>query len=174
MVRPRKPRFVEGEPTTAYFKPRGVPVRELEEVRLSVEELESIRLVDREGLSQEEAALRMEVSRSTLQRTLAEARKKVADALSQGKALGISGGNYVEAGPGGKRWFECITCGHQWTEPFGTGSRACDASCPDCGEATVVRTRAGQGRKVWPGSPGRAPGGHRGARGGRTRKGASL
>lgn len=145
MVRPRKPRFVENEPVSAYFKPRGIRIADLEEVSLSVEELEAVRLVDLEGHSQEEAALRMEVSRATLQRILYKARRKIADALVGGKALGIRGGDYIEDGTDGGRTFRCLSCGATWREPFGTGVRACDAECESCGERTVVRVGGPQG-----------------------------
>lgn len=142
-------------------------MRELESVVLSVEELEAIRLVDWEGLYQEAAAERMEVSRQTFQRILREARRKVADALTNGKALGIEGGDYVLSGA--SRVFECISCGKRWEEPFGSGRRACDASCPDCGGGvTRVGTGAGGagrgfGRRRG-GGPGGAPGGGPGRR----------
>lgn len=152
MVRPRKPRFVENEPSSDYFKPRGVPASDLEEVRLSVEELEAVKLVDLKGLKQEEAAERMEVSRATLQRTLAGARGKIADALVAGKALGISGGDYVAAGPVSVRKFRCVSCGASWDEPFGTGIRACETPCRECGAETVVREggplAGGRGRRA--------------------------
>jgi len=63
-------------------------------VALTVEELESIRLCDLEGLEQDEAAISMNVSRATFQRMLYQARKKVAEALCAGKAIEIGGGNY--------------------------------------------------------------------------------
>lgn len=144
MVRPRKPRFVEGEPDTTYFKPRGVPISDLEEINLSVEELEAVRLADVLGLTQEEAAERMEVSRATFQRIVSGARKKVASALVNGKALGIEGGDYVTAGPA--RDLECAACGYTWSVPFGTGVRACEIPCPDCGGLTAVRVGGGMGK----------------------------
>ena len=93
MARPAKPRFVTGEPCVDFFKPRGIPLRELEKECLSVEELEALKLVDIKGLYQEDAAERMEVSRPTFQRVLRSARGKVARCLVDGKALGIEGGN---------------------------------------------------------------------------------
>jgi len=68
---------------------------DLEAVRLSVEELEAIRLVDFEGLEHEEAAKQMNVSRKTLWRDLKSGRKKVADAMINGKAIEIKGGSFV-------------------------------------------------------------------------------
>lgn len=94
MPRPRKRRRVEFEPDSIYFKPRGAPLRELEEIELKVEELEAIRLKDKENLGQEEAAEKMEVSRSTFARTLKQAREKICDCLLEGKSLKVEGGNY--------------------------------------------------------------------------------
>jgi len=81
-------------PGVTYFKPAGIPLRLLEEVRLSLEEAEAIRLKDLEGLEQEQGAEKMGVSRPTFQRVLAKARRKIADALLNGRAIRIEGGNY--------------------------------------------------------------------------------
>lgn len=79
-------------PHVAYYKPRGVPLSALQCVELAVDELEALRLADLEGLYQEEAAQRMNVSRQTFGRIIEAAHKKVADALVHGKALSIEGG----------------------------------------------------------------------------------
>ena len=81
-------------PKAAYFKPRGIPLWELSETSLSVEGLEAIRLADLEGLTMQDAATRMNVSRHTFGRILAEGRRAVADALVNGRALRIEGGDY--------------------------------------------------------------------------------
>jgi uncharacterized protein len=94
MARPQKCRRVEFLPNATYFKPAGVPLRDLEEVSMSIEEAEAIRLKDLEGLEQEQGAEKMNVSRPTFQRVLASARQKVADALLNGKAIRIEGGNF--------------------------------------------------------------------------------
>jgi len=94
MPRPPKCRRVEFEPRFTYFKPAAIPKRELEELVLSVEEIEAIRLKDREGLEQEQCAERMQVSRPTFQRILIGARSKLAEAIIEGKAIKIEGGNY--------------------------------------------------------------------------------
>lgn len=93
---PRKPRCrkVESEPEVRYFKPQGIPVANLEEVVLKVEELEAVRLKDLMNLEQEDCARMMRVSRPTFQRILASAHAGIADALINGKALRIEGGNY--------------------------------------------------------------------------------
>jgi predicted DNA-binding protein (UPF0251 family) len=82
-------------PDVTYFKPAGVPLRELDEVVLTVEELEAVRLKDHEGLEQEAAAERMQVSRPTFRRILVGARLKIAEALISGKAIRIEGGVYT-------------------------------------------------------------------------------
>ena len=89
MVRPLKPRRVFFDPDVVYFKPRAVPLSMLEEVDLSIDELEALRLCDLKDLEQKEAAKKMKVSQSTLQRILTSARKKVAEALTEGKAIKI-------------------------------------------------------------------------------------
>lgn len=86
------------------FKPAGIPARELEEVVVTLDELEAIRLADVEGLYQEAAAARMAVSRPTFGRILDGARRKVADALVRGKALRIEGGPVQMAGGRRRRW----------------------------------------------------------------------
>lgn len=100
MPRPRKPRFVHGDPMADIFKPRGIPARELEGVVLPVEGLEALRLSDLEKLDQETAAGRMNVSRQTFGRVLAEARETVAEALVMGKMIRIHGGSYTMPGVG--------------------------------------------------------------------------
>ena len=89
MVRPIKPRRVFFDPNITYFKPRAVPLSELEEVSLTIDELEALRLCDLRNLEQTEAAKKMKVSQSTLQRILTAARRKIAEALSEGKAIKI-------------------------------------------------------------------------------------
>ena len=91
MPRTTKCRRVCVEPLSKLFK---VETQSDEAVGLCIEELESIRLIDFEGLEQGEAAQRMEVSRGTFQRILYEARRKVAEALVQGKSIIVEGGNY--------------------------------------------------------------------------------
>ena len=84
------------------FRPVGIPARDLQEVVLPLECLEALRLSDLERLDQETAAARMNVSRQTFGRVLAEARQMVAEALVVGKMIKIHGGSYTLAGVG--RW----------------------------------------------------------------------
>jgi len=90
MVRPINPRRLRFNPEVLYFKPRGVPMRILEEVELLSDELEAIKLHDVDGLDQIEAAKKMNVSQPTFGRILDKAYKKIAEALVKGKAIKIS------------------------------------------------------------------------------------
>ena len=89
MVRPIKPRRILFNPNVTYFKPRAVSLMELEEVSLSADELETIRLCDFKDMSQIEAAKKIKISQSTLSRILISAHKKIAEALVEGKAIKI-------------------------------------------------------------------------------------
>jgi predicted DNA-binding protein (UPF0251 family) len=92
MPRPRHCRRIAHLPQVNFYKPRGIPLSTLQQVTLTVDELEAIRLADLEGLYQEDAAKRMNVSRQTFGRILESAHKKIADTLVNGKALLIEGG----------------------------------------------------------------------------------
>ena len=81
-------------PGVRYFKPRAIPMSELQEVTLDVDELEALRLAHMEGLYQQGAAERMGISRASFGRILASAHQKVTEALVDGCALRIDGGNY--------------------------------------------------------------------------------
>jgi len=100
MVRPRLCRRVGFNPDVTYFKPRGISLAELEETVLHVDEFESVRLKDLEGLEQEECAKKMKISQPTFHRLLLSARKKIADAIVNGKAIKIEGGAYTITGQG--------------------------------------------------------------------------
>ena len=93
-MRTKRLRFVRFDPNVKYFKPAGVPIRELEEVTINYEEAEAIRLKYVENLDQENAAKKMNISRSTFQRILSSALSKVADFITNGKALRVEGGNF--------------------------------------------------------------------------------
>jgi predicted DNA-binding protein (UPF0251 family) len=129
MVRPQKDRRVAYNPEISYFKPRGIPMMRLEEIRLTVDEREAIRLSDLLGMSHEEAGQRMGVSRATFGRIIQRARKSVADALINGKAINVEGGNYQIVNP--TRIFKCKRCNYTWEEAMGTGRPEC---CPTCNQ----------------------------------------
>jgi len=92
MPRPFKQRVISREPGVLYFKPQGVPMTLLEEVNLTKDELEAVRLADEQGLYQETAARAMNISRQTFGNIISSARQKIARALLNGKALRIGGG----------------------------------------------------------------------------------
>jgi len=92
MPRPKCNRQICGVPDKNYFKPRGIPSADLEEVVLSLDEFEAIRLADYEQLYQEDAAVRMNISRQTFGRIIEAAHQKIADVLLNAKALKIEGG----------------------------------------------------------------------------------
>ena len=134
MGRPHKKRFVAYNPGVSYFKPRGIPMMELEEIHLTIDEREALRLADLEGFSHEEAGRRMHVSRATFGRIIERARKTVADALINGKAINIEGGNYRIGDT--ERLFHCRHCNYEWNEACGTGP---PAKCPACANKDVYR-----------------------------------
>ena len=159
---PRRPiqRLVTGLPPADLFKPAGVPMRQLETVELAIDELEAMRLVDHEGLSHEEAAHYLGVSRQTAGRVVESARRKVAEALLGGKALAIGGGAYRVAAAARC----CNDCGARWA--VGDDDTAGDERCPSCGSAQVGVCRGfgpghghGHGRGRMQGAAGRAPSG---------------
>ena len=147
----RQPLFrrVDFLPQVTYFKPAGVPLLHLREVRLSIEEAEAIRLKDMEGLEQDECAQRMRVSRPTFARILLLARQKLADALLNGKAIRIEGGNYELA----VRHFRCGN-GHEWELPFEVMINKPPELCPTCSTPDIMTlwpwrsgwVRTGRGR----------------------------
>ena len=125
MPRPRKCRRVAFSPEVTFFKPAGIPLRMLDEVAITIEELEAIRLKDLEGLDQEQAAGRMSISRPTFQRVLSSARHKIAEALLKGKAIRIGGGTYNLS----KRRYRCINK-HEWDAETEMDEKKLE--CPVC------------------------------------------
>lgn len=90
MPRPKKVRCISCKPDATYFKPRGIPLIHLDEISISMDELEAMKLADYEGLYHEDAASRMKISRQTFGRILHNARRKVAEFLIMGNALKIN------------------------------------------------------------------------------------
>lgn len=131
MPRPQKIRRVGFLPDARHFKPAGIPLRLMKEVCVSIEEAEAIRLKDLEGMEQEEAARKMNISRPTFQRVLLSARYKIADALLYGKAIRIEGGNFEMA----LRRFRCMH-GHEW-ELSETETEATPQLCPTCNTLSI-------------------------------------
>ncbi len=94
MARPMKWRKVCCLPENNRFGPLSLITDEGSQIKMTVDEYETIRLIDLEGFTQEECAKQMNVARSTVQGIYIEARKKVAESLVNGKVLSIEGGEY--------------------------------------------------------------------------------
>ena len=116
-------------PRTREFHPAGGSPRK-EAVVLTVDEYEAVRLIDRQGFSQEECSAYMQVARSTVQSIYNSARKKLAEALVDGRSLRIEGGNYqlcdgreVYCGCGGCRRHHLACMGR--TEQGGCDHKNC-------------------------------------------------
>ncbi|MBN2891295.1 MAG: DUF134 domain-containing protein [Bacteroidales bacterium] len=90
MPRPCKNRKIRGKLNSNHFKPAGIPLSEIEEIELLMEEFEALRLTYVEDLPQEESSKRMEVSQPTFSRILKSAMKKVSDAIVHAKAIKIN------------------------------------------------------------------------------------
>ena len=93
--RPKIKRTIRFFPEIVYFKPAGIPLRDLDEVVLMLDEVEAIRLAELDDLDQEDAAKKMKISRITFLRILHAAHKKIAESLIYGKALKIQGGEIM-------------------------------------------------------------------------------
>lgn len=102
----RRFRHIKKPPVMEGYKPFGIPMRELESVDLLFEEYEAMRLADYENLTHEEAAKRMNISRPTFTRLYDKARKSVAMAFVEGKAIIIRGGTYITD----DYWYRCDNC----------------------------------------------------------------
>ena len=94
MPRPRICRRIRFQPDVTYFKPAGIRMIDLAETILTFDEFEAIRLIDLLSIAQEKAGKQMKISQPTLSRLLTSARKKLADAIINGKAIKVQGGNY--------------------------------------------------------------------------------
>jgi predicted DNA-binding protein (UPF0251 family) len=126
MPRPKYCRKVGCVPDRNYFKPRGIPASILEEIVLTLDEFEAIRLADFEGLYQEDGARKMDISRQTFGRILDGAHEKIADVLIIGKALKIEGG---EVSIGQVQRVRCPRCRREYELSPSSGSAY---GCPHC------------------------------------------
>lgn len=132
MAKPKKDRRVQYPPSVVYFKPQGIPMVQLEQQTLTVDEYEAIRLVDKDGLDQQEAAKRMDISRATCARIVESAHRKVAEALTEGKAIRIEGGNVVLK----QNRYRCLRCGTLWEGDLEEEQTA--LTCPECQSDQVI------------------------------------
>jgi len=166
MPRPRRRRRVRFRPDVTFFKPMGVKESYLEESILTVDEFEAVRLKDLDGLDQEGAAKKMNISQPTFHRLITSARKKIADAIVKGKAIKIEGGDFkmvgfgrgtaggdsggggMGRGRGGRGRMGgfglgpsgdcvCTSCGH--TVPHQRGVPCYQMKCPKCGSPMTRR-----------------------------------
>jgi len=159
MPRPRIRRRIKSMPDVNYFKPAGIPLANLNEVILTIDEYEAVRLVDFKSVPQKKAGKMMKISQPTLSRLLKSARLKLSDAIINGKAIKIKGGNYKLTtgrglgkgqgrglgigprgrmsgrgrGPGGV--CKCPECGH--TEAQIRGQPCMNNKCPKCGTLMI-------------------------------------
>ena len=128
MARPKKQRRISCDPGSYYFKPAGISLQNLEEIILEGDELEAIRLSDLLGLSQEDAARKMNISRATFGRIVNKARGKVADSIINGKAIKIS--DDLSSELKAKLQFFCPNCGLK----LRLKKRQHFTHCPKCSE----------------------------------------
>ena len=123
--RPKCVRRTGTPPGVNYFKPRGIPLTELDTVKLKVEELEAMKLLYQDKMEREQAAKEMGVSRRTMERELKSGLSKVVDALVNGKAIEIKGGYYLADG---ETFFKCLNK-HEWKADKSISK---PRECPEC------------------------------------------
>jgi len=140
MPRKKLHRMVTREPPVSVYKPAGIPAMELEEILITIDEFEALRLADFEGLSQRNASLAMKISQPTFNRVLSSARHKVASGLVQGHVLRIEGGRYVLADGSGT--LECLDCGTTLDMASEDKSK-----CPKCGSKNLRWRRWDKGKR---------------------------
>ncbi|MBN1199050.1 MAG: DUF134 domain-containing protein [Bacteroidales bacterium] len=137
MPRPKNERIVHEPPLFTEFKPGGVYGRDLDLVVITLDEYEAFRLADHIGLSHEEAAGEMEISRSTFTRLIEDARKKIAGLIIEGKKLVIEGGSIHFR----SNIIRCAKCGYM----FKTGINAELIECPECHSTELISLAGGFG-----------------------------
>ena len=137
MARPKNDRIVLEPPIFTEFKPIGVTGKSLDQIPLSIDEFEAIRLADFIGLSHATAANEMEISRSTFTRLIETARRKVAEFISRGKLLIIEGGNIHFR----NNIIRCLDCGHMFKIAIGISL----TECPECKSVNLLNLAGGFG-----------------------------
>ncbi len=140
-MRPKKERKIDAPPKFWIFKPAGIPITLLKRIYLTIDEYEAIRLADYEGLDHESAAKKMEISRPTFTRLIESARKKVADAIINGKELIIEGGEIHFK----NNILRCVDCGYSVEIPI---YKQPIFICPSCGSERIINLakRFGHGK----------------------------
>ncbi len=137
MPRPKSKRIVHEPPLFTEFKPIGVRGPSLEQVELSLDEFEALRLADMLNFSHAEAAEEMEISRSTFSRLIDQARGKMADFIIKGKLLSINGGNVHFR----TNTIQCQSCGYMIKTDFNKTV----TECPSCHSKTLLNLAGGFG-----------------------------
>ena len=137
MSRPKKERMVHKPPLYTAFKPVGIMRSTLQQLVLSLDEYEAIRLADYMGMEHVEAAEEMEISRSTFTRLIEKARKKISQFIIEGKQLFIEGGNIHFRG----NVIRCTDCGHMFNIGFDNNM----IKCPTCGSTNLIDLAGGFG-----------------------------
>jgi predicted DNA-binding protein (UPF0251 family) len=137
MPRPKNNRIVHEPPIFTDFKPVGLKGIDLKQIQLSLDEFEAFRLADHIGLSHEEAAEEMEISRPTFSRLIEKARTKIASFIIEGKMLNIDGGNIHFR----NNIIKCQSCGHMFRTKFNDTV----TECPACHSKNLLNLAGGFG-----------------------------
>ena len=137
MPRPKNNRIVHEPPIFTEFKPAGVPATGLKQVLLSLDEFEAMRLADFIGMSHEESADEMGISRSTFSRLIEKSRKKIAEFIFRGRLLTIDGGNVHFR----KNIIQCTDCGYM----FKINIDSPMTECPECHSKNLLNLAGGFG-----------------------------
>ena len=137
MPRPKNNRLVFEPPLFTEFKPAGIAAKSLLRNLLTLDEYEAVRLADYKGLSHEEAADEMRISRSTFSRLVVGARKKIADSIVHGKILIIEGGNIHFR----NNIIRCMSCGNI----FKININRALLRCPECHSTNLQNLAGGFG-----------------------------
>jgi predicted DNA-binding protein (UPF0251 family) len=137
MPRPKNNRIIHEPPLFTEFKPVGYPGRALEQILLYLDEFEAMRLADFVGMSHEEAADEMGISRSTFSRLIEKSRKKIAEFIFQGRLLTIDGGNIHFR----RNIIQCSDCGHM----FNIKIDSTISECPECHSGNLLNLAGGFG-----------------------------
>jgi uncharacterized protein len=137
MPRPKNNRIVHEPPLFSEFKPIGIRVQSLEQIDLTLDEFEALRLADHLNLSHEEAAAEMEISRSTFTRLIDKARGKMAEFIIKGRVLNIEGGNIHFR----NNIIQCQSCGYM----FKTNIKKAFTECPECHSINLINHAGGFG-----------------------------
>jgi len=153
-MKPRKKRDVQYPPNVQYFKPQGIPMASIDTVCVTVDEYEAVRLADYEKLRHQEAAEKMAISRPTFTRLLESAHNKIGDAIINGKAIRIEGGDFNFLGSR----YQCKNCGFSWNidnnNSIDVNTSSYSAVCPNCGSSKTdnigqkIVLQCGRGRRA--------------------------